>query len=199
MNIDSRSDRMRTPVSLGIPGANSQPPLPRRSWNPARSGSSRSNRRAMRALSSQELNGLLADSMMLYDHYRKYQWLVTDDAGDLLSIVLDEHATDQCELIDLIAERVQCLGDVATAPLQVAGLTVIARPPNGAEDDIPAMLARLLEAHGLVISRTRDAITAITTNHDDATTDLLQEMLRRHELQAWTVAQKLADSDAICA
>ena len=121
MSIDSRPDRMSKPISSGIPGARSQPQLPRRSSNSAPSGTFRSSRRALRALSSQELNRLLADSMMLYDYYSKYQWLLTDRAADPLGLVLEEHATEQCELIDLIAERVQVLGDVATAPLQVQG------------------------------------------------------------------------------
>ena len=145
--------------------------------------------------SCQLLNQILADSMILYSHYKKHHWLVRGHTFYQLHLLLDKHASEQLELIDLLAERVQTLGGVAIAdPRHVAEVTKVPRPPDGAEE-VPAMLSRLLEAHELIIAEVRDAITATDTNRDDGSNDLLMsDVLRRHELQVWFVAEHLVDT-----
>jgi starvation-inducible DNA-binding protein len=145
--------------------------------------------------SCQVLNKILADSMILYSHYKKHHWLVRGHTFYQLHLLLDKHAGEQIELIDLIAERVQTLGGVAIAdPRHVAEVTTVPRPPDGAEE-VPAMLSRLLEAHELIIGEVRDAITATAANRDDGTNDLLMsDVLRRHELQVWFLAEHLVDT-----
>ncbi len=145
--------------------------------------------------SCQLLNHILADTMILYSHYKKYHWLARGQTFYQLHLLLDKHAGEQLELIDLIAERVQTLGGVAIAdPRHVAEVTTIPRPSNGAEE-VPVMLSRLLEAHEIVIAKVRDAIRATTTNRDDGTNDLLMsDVLRRHELQVWFIAEHLVDT-----
>jgi starvation-inducible DNA-binding protein len=115
-----------------------------------------------------------------------------------LHLLLDKHAGEQLELIDLIGERVQTLGGVAVAdPRHVAEITTVPRPPNGAEE-VPAMLSRLLEAHEIIITKTREAITRTAANRDDGTNDLLMgDVLRRHELQVWFLAEHLVDTPAV--
>jgi len=147
--------------------------------------------------SCQLLNQVLADTMILYSHYKKHHWLVRGHTFYQLHLLLDKHADEQLELVDLIAERVQTLGGIAIAdPRHVAEVTTIPRPPDGAEE-VPAMLSRLLEAHELIITNVRDAITATAANRDDGTNDLLMsDVLRRHELQVWFLAEHLVDTPA---
>jgi len=104
----------------------------------------------------------------------------------------------QTELVDLLAESVQMLGGVAVAdPRHVAEITTIPRPPDGAEE-VPAMLSRLLEAHEIVITKVRDAITRTTASRDDGTNDLLMgNALRGHELEVWFLAEHLVDTPAV--
>jgi starvation-inducible DNA-binding protein len=151
-----------------------------------------------RAKSCQLLNHILADSFILSGLYKKHHWMVRGHTFYQLHLLLDKHASEQAELIDLIAERVQTLGGVAVADLRhVAEITTIPRPPNGAEE-VPAMLSRLLEAHEIVIAKVRDAITRTTANRDDGTNDLLMgDVLRRHELQVWFLAEHLVDIRAV--
>ncbi len=101
---------------------------------------------------------------------------------------------EQVELIDLIAERVQSLGGIAVGdPRHAAELTTIERPPNGAED-VPVMIDRLLDAHEMVIKKVRAAIEATEEAKDWGTNDLLMgDVLRRHELQVWFVAEHVVD------
>ncbi|HKN39360.1 MAG TPA: DNA starvation/stationary phase protection protein [Acidimicrobiia bacterium] len=148
--------------------------------------------------SCQALNHILADSMMLYSLYKKHHWLMRGHTFYQLHLLLDKHAGEQLELIDLLAERVQTMGGVAVAdPRHAAEITTVPRPPNGAEE-VPAMLSRLLEAHEIVITKVRDAITRTMANRDDGTNDLLMsDVLRRHELQVWFLAEHLVDTPAV--
>ena len=148
--------------------------------------------------SCQLLNHILADSLILASLYKKHHWLMRGHTFYQLHLLLDKHNDEQTELIDLLAERVQTLGGVAVAdPRHVAEITTIPRPPDGAEE-VPAMLSRLLEAHEIVITKIRDAITRTTANRDDGTNDMLMgDVLRRHELQVWFLAEHLVDTPAV--
>ena len=145
--------------------------------------------------SCQLLNQILADSMILYSHYKKHHWLMRGHTFYQLHLLLDKHAGEQLELVDMIAERIQTLGGIAIAdPRHVAEVTNIPRPPNGAEE-VPVMLSRLLETHELIIGEVRDAITVTTANRDDGTNDMLMgDVLRGHELQVSFVAEHLVDT-----
>src|SRR6266498_2224785 len=81
--------------------------------------------------SSQLLNHILADSIILYNLYKKHHWLVRGLTFFQLHLLLDKHADEQLKLIDLLAERVQTLGGVAIAdPRHVVEVITIPQPPN---------------------------------------------------------------------
>jgi starvation-inducible DNA-binding protein len=147
-----------------------------------------------RGESAQALNEILADSMILYSLYKKHHWLMAGPTFYQLHLLFDKHAAEQLELIDLIAERVQSLGGIAVGdPRHAAELTTIERPPNGAED-APVMIARLLDAHETIIEKVRDAIETTEKAKDWGSNDLLMgDVLRRHELQVWFVAEHVVD------
>lgn len=148
----------------------------------------------VRAQSSQQLNRILADSQILYSLYKKHHWLMRGLTFYQLHLLLDKHAEEQLEIIDLIAERVQTLGGVAVGdPRHVAEITTVPRPPNGVEE-VAAMLSRLLEAHEIIIAKVRDAIDITARSGDAGTNDLLtSDVLRRNELQVWFVAEHLVE------
>ena len=147
-----------------------------------------------RTASCQLLNGILADTTILYALYKKHHWLVAGPTFYQLHLLFDKHAAEQAELIDLLAERVQSLGGIAVGdPRHAAELTSIPRPPDGAEE-VTGMLDRLLDAHESVIERVRLAITRTEESEDWGTNDLLMgDVLRRHELQVWFVSSHLVD------
>lgn len=151
-----------------------------------------------RSESCQLLNQILADTIILYHLYKKHHWLMRGNTFYQLHLLLDNHADEQLKLIDLLGERVQTLGGVAIAdPRNVSEVTKIERPPNGVEA-VPVMLSRLLEAHELIITEVREAITKTTANRDDGTNDLLMsEVLRTHELQVWFLAEHLVDTPLV--
>jgi len=147
-----------------------------------------------RGLSAQLLNAILADTTILYALYKKHHWLVAGPTFYQLHLLFDKHAEEQLELIDLIAERIQSLGGIAVGdPRHAAELTSIPRPPDGAEE-VPVMISRLLDAHEIIIEKVREALDATEKSKDLGTNDLLMgDVLRRHELQVWFVAEHVVD------
>jgi starvation-inducible DNA-binding protein len=150
--------------------------------------------RPARADSCRLLNEILADTTILYALYKKHHWLVAGPTFYQLHLLFDKHADEQSELIDLVAERVQSLGGIAVGdPRHAAELTTIERPPNGAED-VPAMIHRLLDAHETIIEKVRKGIDKTEKSGDWGTNDMLMgDVLRRHELQVWFIAEHVVD------
>ena len=144
------------------------------------------------------VNQILADTIILYHLYKKHHWLMRGHTFYQLHLLLDKHASEQVELIDILGERVQTLGGVAIAdPRHVAEVTKIKRPPNGVEE-MPVMLSRLLEAHELIIGELREAIDETAVNQDSGTNDLLvSQVLRTHETQVWFLAEHLVDTPLV--
>jgi starvation-inducible DNA-binding protein len=151
-----------------------------------------------RVQSCQMLNGILADSMILHAHYKKHHWLVRGHTFYQLHLLLDKHADEQLELIDMIAERIQLLGGIAVGdPRHAAEITTIPRSPNGAEA-VPAMLSRLLEDHEILIAKIREGVRLTEKNQDDGTNDMLMgDVLRTNELQVWFIAEHLVDTPVV--
>jgi len=148
--------------------------------------------------SCQILNQILADSIILHAHYKKHHWLMRGHTFYQLHLLLDKHADEQLQLIDMLAERVQTLGGIAVGdPRHVAEITSIPRPPNGCEE-VPAMLSRLLEDHEIIITKVREGVTKTAENRDDGTNDMLMsDVLRRHEMQVWFLAEHLVDTPLV--
>jgi starvation-inducible DNA-binding protein len=143
-----------------------------------------------RSKSCELLNEILADTMVLYALYKKHHWLVAGATFYQLHLLFDKHAEEQLELVDLLAERVQSLGGVAVGdPRHAAELTTIPRPPDGAEE-VAVMIDRTLHAHEIIIEKVRAAITTTEKSEDWGTNDvLMSDVLRRHELQVWFLAE----------
>ncbi|AQZ61874.1 DNA starvation/stationary phase protection protein [[Actinomadura] parvosata subsp. kistnae] len=151
-----------------------------------------------REYSCERLNQILADTQILYALYKKHHWLMRGPTFYQLHLLLDKHADEQLKLVDLIAERVQTLGGIAVGdPRHVAEITVVPRPPNGAEE-VPAMLSRLIEAHETILIASHDAASRAAELGDDGTNDLLvSDVIRTGELQTWFLVEHLVDTPLV--
>jgi starvation-inducible DNA-binding protein len=147
-----------------------------------------------RTESCQLLNVILADTTILYALYKKSHWNVAGPTFYQLHLLFDKHAEEQLELVDQLAERVQMLGGISVGdPRHAAELTSIERPPDGAEE-VPVVLDRLLEAHEIIIEKVRTAIEKTEKSRDMGTNDLLMgDVLRRHEMQVWFIAEHIVE------
>ena len=147
-----------------------------------------------RTSSCDALNEILADSMVLYALHKKHHWLVAGPTFYQLHLLFDKHAEEQNEIIDILAERVQSLGGIAVGdPRHAAELTTIPRAPDGAEE-VSVMIDRTLRAHETIIKKVRAAIKATEESEDWGSNDvLMSDVLRRHELQVWFLAEHVVD------
>lgn len=135
------------------------------------------------------LNSILADTMTLRDMYKKHHWQVQGPTFYELHLLFDKHFNEQAELVDEIAERIQMLGGISIAMAQdVAELSAIPRAPSGREAP-DKQLARLLDAHEIVLKKIRAAICKTDELGDDGTNDLLMsDVLRTNEMQVWFIS-----------
>lgn len=144
------------------------------------------------------LNQLLADTIMLYDLYKKHHWHIAGQTFYQLHLLLDKHAEEIEGTIDLIAERIQMVGGVAEGTaFDVVDRTKIERPPLGVEN-VPAMLARTINGHATIIQTVREGIVLTEGTKDYGTNDLLvTNLLRLHETQIWMLSQHLIDTPLV--
>jgi len=146
------------------------------------------------AESVENLNQLLADELTLRDLYKKHHWQVAGPTFMQLHLLFDKHASEQTEIVDALAERIQTLGGVCVAMAHdVAETTLIPRPPKGREE-APMQIARLLHAHEIILKEARTMARLAADRGDDGTNDLLvTDVIRRNEQQAWFVAEHVID------
>ena len=139
------------------------------------------------------LNAVLVNTMTIRDLYKKHHWQMSGPTFYQLHLLLDKHYEEQAELVDLLAERIMALGgiSIAMAP-DVAELTTIPRPPKGRED-VPTQIARLLEAHEIILRQAREGADQADEAGDDGTNDMLvSNLIRTNEPQVWFIAEHLA-------
>jgi starvation-inducible DNA-binding protein len=138
------------------------------------------------------LNQLLADTLTLRDLYKKHHWQASGPTFYILHLLFDKHFEAQAKLVDLIAERVQTLGGVsiALAP-DVAETTIIPRAPKGRENT-ESQIARLLQAHEVILLEARAMARGTAASGDLGTNDIIvSEVIRTNELQAWFLAEHM--------
>jgi starvation-inducible DNA-binding protein len=152
----------------------------------------------VRSASSNALNQLLADTMVLRDLYKKHHWQVAGPTFYSLHLLFDKHYTEQVELMDGLAERISSLGAVPlAAPHDVAEASTLARPPKGREA-VPAQIIRMLDAHEQILVQSRTAAKEASENGDEGTNDLIvSEVIRTNEMQVWFLSEHLADGDPL--
>ena len=143
---------------------------------------------------TEQLNQLLADTMVLRDLYKKSHWQVAGPTFYQLHLLFDKHYGEQVEIVDTIAERIQILGGISIALAHdVAETTQIERAPRGSEE-VPVQLSRLLDAHQFIIGFCRTLADRADKLGDDGTNDLVvSDVLRANELQVWFISEHLVN------
>ncbi len=141
-----------------------------------------------------KLNQVLADTITIKDLYKKSHWQVSGATFYQLHLLFDKHYSEQNEMIDSIAERVQLLGGISIAMGgDVAEHTKIKRPPQGREE-VLVQISRLLDAHEIIIKEARAVAKRAEDLEDVGTTDLLiSSVLRTNEMQAWFLYEHLVN------
>ncbi|MEZ5914782.1 MAG: DNA starvation/stationary phase protection protein [Parvularculaceae bacterium] len=131
------------------------------------------------------LNGILADTYVLYQKTHAYHWNVTGPQFPALHTMFEEQYREMWAALDELAERVRALGSFApTSGQAFSNLASIAsadaEPPQAGQ-----MVLNLLEGHEALIRRARKALEAAEQAGDVATEDLLTQRIQTHEKTAW--------------
>jgi starvation-inducible DNA-binding protein len=147
----------------------------------------------VRSKSVRALNRLLAHTMAIRDTYKKSHWQTSGATFYELHLLFDKHYTEQVDIMDALAERIQTLGGVTFALAQdVLDESSIARAPRGRESAV-AQLARLLDAHEVILGESRPLARLAADAGDDGTNDLIvSQVVRSNELQSWFIGEHLA-------
>ena len=150
----------------------------------------------VRSASTNALNPLLANTMVLRSLYKKHHWQVSGATFYQLHLLFDKHYNEQVELMDALAERIVALGGVPLAAQHdVAEASSLARPPKGRES-VPAQITRLLDAHEQILVQSRRAAREASENGDDGTNDLIvSDVIWTNEMHVFFLSEHLADGD----
>src|SRR2546427_3991293 len=133
---------------------------------------------SVRGITAENLNQLLVDTMTLRDMYKKHHWQVSGPTFYQLHLLFDKHFNEQAQLVDAIAERIQTLGGVSIAMAHdVAGVTLIPRPPRG-RDEGPVPITRLLPAREGRMKSTQAPHRQAPAAGDGRSKDLLVSIAR---------------------
>lgn len=152
----------------------------------------------VRKMHADTLNQVLVDTLMLYHMYKKAHWQVAGHTFYQLHLLFDKHAAEQLALVDLLAERVQLLGGVATGmPSDIVTGTKLHAPPPGAEE-VPLVIDRLLQSHERILMECRGLANTADEQGDYGTNDLLvSNVIRTNELQVWFVAEHVVETPSV--
>ena len=137
------------------------------------------------------LKRVLADSYTLYIKTQNFHWNVTGPQFRSLHLLFEEQYTDLQAAVDVIAERIRAVGDVAPGGLAAfAKLTKItdapATPPAAA-----AMLKSLAKDQDTIAAGLKALLKAGEKAGDDVTVDLATQRLTTHEKNRWMLQSSL--------
>ncbi|MBI1392982.1 MAG: DNA starvation/stationary phase protection protein [Alphaproteobacteria bacterium] len=134
---------------------------------------------------AEALNGVLADTYILYMKTHSYHWNVTGPQFHTLHVMFEEQYREMWAALDVIAERVRALGEFApTSGADFAnrsGLESADTEPPKATD----MIKNLLADHESLVRRAREALETASQADDAATDDLITQRIQTHEKTAW--------------
>lgn len=138
------------------------------------------------------LSHLLADSYTLYLKTHQYHWNVTGPMFQTLHTMFMTLYNEQWLAVDLIAERIRALGELAPGSYnQFAELTSIT-PTNGTPN-AKEMIRDLMEGQATVVRTARALFTVAEKANDQPTCDLLTQRMQTHEKYAWMLRSLLED------
>jgi starvation-inducible DNA-binding protein len=130
------------------------------------------------------LSKLLADTYLLYLKTQNFHWNVTGPMFKPLHEMFEEQYKEMAESIDVIAERIRALGELAPGSFAAfSKITSLKEDTNvhSAQD----MIICLLQGNEAVVTTARETIAATDSCEDDVTADLMVSRMRVHEKNAW--------------
>ncbi|MEO1492011.1 MAG: DNA starvation/stationary phase protection protein [Pseudomonadota bacterium] len=130
------------------------------------------------------LTGVLADSYVLMVKTQGYHWNIVGPLFQPIHELTEKHYNDLFEAIDIMAERVRALGDVA--PMSFTDmLSHAALSEEEAKRSGDFMVRQLISDHETLTRRMRDLAELASESRDGATEDLANSRMAFHEEAVW--------------
>lgn len=127
---------------------------------------------------------LLADTYTLYLKTHAYHWNVTGPMFRSLHLMFEEEYVELWNAVDVIAERIRSLGELAPGSYQeLAELATIA-DEAGAPEALE-MVRKLAAGHETAAQTARSVVETAEAAGDVATADMATERVEVHEKTAW--------------
>lgn len=143
-------------------------------------------------LLSTALTGVLADSFILMVKSQAYHWNVVGPLFQPIHDITEKQYRDLFEAIDVIAERIRALGQVA--PLSFTDMITHAELDEEVQQrSAGEMVARLVADHESLARRFRDLSEVAAGAGDGATEDLSNSRMAFHEQSAWMLRAMIAE------
>ena len=146
-----------------------------------------------RAVISNGLSHLLADTYTLYLTTHNFHWNVTGPMFNTLHLMFMGQYTELWNAVDPIAERIRSLGHVA--PGSYGRFAKLASLPDapGTPPKALEMVRILVEGHEGVARTARALFPLADAANDEPTADLLTQRLTVHEQTAWMLRSLLEE------
>ena len=139
---------------------------------------------------SKGLSRFLADTYTLYLKTHNFHWNVTGPMFQTLHLMFEQHYNELWMAVDLIAERIRALGDLAPGTYSEFSRLASIKEEKG---DLKAvkMIHSLIEGHEAVIRTARSIFPVAEKAQDQVTRDLLTQRMQVHEKTAWMLRSLL--------
>lgn len=134
---------------------------------------------------AEALNGVLADTYVLYQKTHAYHWNVTGPHFVSLHAMFEEQYREMWAALDEIAERVRALGEFAPSSGKAFTELSSIESADSSSPSAEQMVKNLLDGHEALIRRARKALDIADDVDDAASEDLLTQRIQTHEKTAW--------------
>lgn len=131
------------------------------------------------------INGVLADTYVVYQKTHAYHWNVTGPQFHQLHVMFEEQYREMWAALDELAERTRALGEFAPASSDAFAALASIKSADKTSPAADQMIRNLLADHEALIRRTREALDIAEEVDDAASADLLTQRIQTHEKTAW--------------
>lgn len=131
------------------------------------------------------INPIIADAFALYVKTKNFHWHLSGPRFRDLHLLFDEQAEAVFASIDPLAERMRRIG--ATTLHSIGEIEKLAAVRDDDDEFVgpQEMVRRLLRDNRGIAERQHAAIEICDKHHDDATSNLLQEIVNGTERRVW--------------
>ncbi len=144
---------------------------------------------------TEALNPLVADLFALYVKTKNFHWHMSGSHFRDYHLLLDEHADQIFEAIDILAERVRRVG--GTTIRSISHIAQLQNVQDSNEDFVAPgeMMRQLMEDNGILAKTQREAHKVCEDNRDVATASLLEVTIDEAERRKWFLYEVIQGMD----